>query len=250
MTMSAYRAALCEDEAVDRDQLAGLCRDIFAARGVEAEVVPFPSADALRRAPEAADFDLYLLDIQMNEGATGLELARWLYSQGVRDRIIFVTGAPGYALEGYDVEPLHYLLKPVDRQRLDDALRRALERQGPKTVRFQWDGAAVPLPLREIRYLESWNHGVVVRLEDRERFFAISLTEAERLLPPRHVPPLPQELPGEPEPGGAGHPFRRPADGRRAPPHEPELLRRLSERPGLPPEPAGRLNPQRQTETK
>lgn len=184
MTMSAYRAALCEDEAVDRDQLAGLCRDIFAARGVEAEVVPFPSADALRRAPEAADFDLYLLDIQMNEGATGLELARWLYSQGVRDRIIFVTGAPGYALEGYDVEPLHYLLKPVDRQRLDDALRRALERQEPKTVRFQWDGAAVPLPLREIRYLESWNHGVVVRLEDRERFFAISLTEAERLLPP------------------------------------------------------------------
>ena len=75
MTMSAYRAALCEDEAVDRDQLVGLCRDIFAARGVEAEVVPFPSADALRRAPEAADFDLYLLDIQM-AGTTGLELAR------------------------------------------------------------------------------------------------------------------------------------------------------------------------------
>ena len=182
--MPMYRVALCEDEAVDRNHLAGLCQDLFAVWGVEAEVVPFPSADALLAAETGgADFDLYLLDIQM-AGTSGLELARQLYSQGVRDRIIFVTGAPGYALEGYDAEPLHYLLKPVDQERLESALRRALERREPRTVRFQRDGATVSLPLREIRYLESRNHGVVVRLESGDRFFSISLTEAERLVPP------------------------------------------------------------------
>ena len=79
--MSAYRAALCEDEAAERDQLIGLCRDIFDGLGIEPEIVPFASADALRQAVEGEQtaFDLFLLDIEMKEGASGLELARWLY---------------------------------------------------------------------------------------------------------------------------------------------------------------------------
>ena len=183
--MSAYRAALCEDSAVERSQIAGLCRDIFAAQGVEAEITLFSSADALRQAVEGARaaFDLYLLDIEMTEGASGLDLARELYQWGIRDRVIFLTGNPEYALAGYDAHPLHYLLKPVSREPLEDALGLALEKQGAQTVQFQRAGKAVPLPVRKIRYLESRNHGVVVDLGDREQAFPIPLTEAERLLP-------------------------------------------------------------------
>ena len=183
--MSTYRVALCEDETVERDQIAGLCRDIFSALGVEAEVVPFPSADDLRRTVEGGRtaFDLYLLDIQMCEGASGLDLARRLYQWGVRDRIIFLTGSLEYAIQGYDVEPLHYLLKPVSRDRLEEALDRALRKRGARTVRFQRGGKSVALPVEDIRYLESRDHGIVVRLGDREQAFAVSLTDAERLLP-------------------------------------------------------------------
>ena len=182
--MSTYRVALCEDEAVECRQITAMCRDIFAAQGVETEIVPFSSADALRQTAEEkrAAFDLYLLDIQM-EGTTGLELAQWLYDQGVREKIIFITGNPEYALRGYDVEPLHYLLKPVRRERLEEALGRALKKRGMQTVLFQRGGKGVPLPLGEIRYLESRNHGVVVYLADSEQAFSFSLTEAERLLP-------------------------------------------------------------------
>lgn len=182
--MPVYRVSLCEDEAVERRQIAALCRDIFAAQGVEAEIVSFSSADALRQAAEEkrAAFDLYLLDIQM-EGTTGLELAQWLYGQGVRDRVIFITGNPEYALAGYEAHPLHYLLKPVSRERLEAALGRALERHGAQAVLFQRGGKAVPLPMGEIRYLESRNHGVIVYLRDGEQSFAMPLAEAERLLP-------------------------------------------------------------------
>ena len=182
--MPVYRVSLCEDEAVERRQIAALCRDIFAAQGVEAEIVSFSLADALRQAAEEkrAAFDLYLLDIQM-EGTTGLELAQWLYGQGVRDRVIFITGNPEYALAGYEAHPLHYLLKPVSRERLEAALGRALERHGAQAVLFQRGGKAVPLPMGEIRYLESRNHGVIVHLRDGEQSFAMPLAEAERLLP-------------------------------------------------------------------
>ena len=182
--MSTYRVALCEDEAVECRQITAMCRDIFAAQGVETEIVPFSSADALRQTAEEkrAAFDLYLLDIQM-EGTTGLELAQWLYDQGVRDRVIFITGNPEYALAGYDAQPLHYLLKPVSRERLAEALGRALEKQGAQAVLFQRGGKAVPLPAREIRYLESRNHGTVVCLGDGEQAFSIPLREAAGLLP-------------------------------------------------------------------
>ena len=65
--MSTYWVALCEDEAVERGQITDLCQDILATQGVEAEIVPFSSADELRQAAEEkrAAFDLYLLDIQM-----------------------------------------------------------------------------------------------------------------------------------------------------------------------------------------
>ena len=182
--MSTYWVALCEDEAVERGQITDLCQDILATQGVEAEIVPFSSADELRQAAEEkrAAFDLYLLDIQM-EGTTRLELAQWLYDQGVRDRVIFITGNPEYALAGYEAHPLHYLLKPVSRERLEAALGRALEKHGAQAVLFQRGGQAVPLLVEEIRYLESLNHGVVVHLGDGEQAFSVPLTEAERLLP-------------------------------------------------------------------
>ena len=116
-------------------------------------------------------------------GTTGLELARQLYGRGVRDRIIFITGNPEYALAGYDAAPLHYLLKPVSRERLEEALRRAIEKRGLQSVLFQRGGKAVPIPAEDIRCLESRDHGVVVHLKDGEETFALSLTDVERLVP-------------------------------------------------------------------
>ena len=74
------------------EDLARRCREIFAGWRVEA--------------------DLFLLDIQM-QGTDGLTLAQRLYDDGVRDRVIFITGHAEYALAGYDAHPLHYLLKFV-----------------------------------------------------------------------------------------------------------------------------------------
>ena len=169
--MPAYQVALCEDEPMDRDQLAGLCREVFSSWNIEAQLTAFPSADALRAALETgqAVFDLYLLDI--------------LYDRGIRDRVVFITGNPEYALAGYDAHPLHYLLKPVDRERLEAALHLALEKRRPQTILLRWGGKTAALPLGEIRWVESRDHGVVVCLGEEERAFPLSLRDAERLLP-------------------------------------------------------------------
>ena len=228
--MPIYRTALCEDEKAVREELAAECRDIFAAWGVAATVDAFASADAL--ASELAggkEWDLYLLDIQM-EGTDGLAFARRLYENGVRDRVLFITGSAEYALAGYSAHPLHYLLKPVRREELEGALRMALEKRRPSALLFRSGGRITALA----------NRGSDVPRKPQPR----------RRRPPRRLGalickpacrggktdaagglrPLPQELPRKPRLGFRGREDGAEAPRRGAPAREPGLLRALPER--------------------
>ena len=111
--MNWYRLAICEDDPGERRVLEGLCQEILAGRKIPAQITVFPHTGLLAEAlgKDSQAFDRLLLDIQMEE-KTGMELAKDLRAQGNQVRILFVTGAPQYALEGYQVGPIHYLLSP------------------------------------------------------------------------------------------------------------------------------------------
>ena len=74
-----------------------------------------------------APCDLLLLDIEMG-GMNGMELAKSLRAKGDMLPVIFITGFSEYIGEGYDVEALHYLLKPVDKEKLFQVLDRYVGR--------------------------------------------------------------------------------------------------------------------------
>lgn len=182
--MVKYRVAVCEDEPCVRARITADCRDILGAMEIDSQLDGFASADELRSALEDGTdgYDLYLLDIQM-EGTTGLELAQWLYGQGVRNRVIFITGSAEYALEGYSAHPLHYLLKPVGREELKAALSLALDARQLPPVVFRQAGKTVSLPPGDIRCIESRDHGTLISLSGGERQCPLSLTEIEKLVP-------------------------------------------------------------------
>lgn len=117
--------AICEDVPSERELLLSLARDWARARART-----FPSRRLPRRrrlsftAPGGKEFDLLLLDIGMR-GMSGMELARELRAQGCGAQIVFITGYADCMAEGYDVGALHYLLKPVSREKLFSVLDRA-----------------------------------------------------------------------------------------------------------------------------
>ena len=119
------------------------------------------------------------------EGMNGLELAQNLRKKGDRVSILFVTGCENYALDGYSVQPVHFLLKPVKREVLAGALRTDWElNHKPKAVVLRDNGKSVRLLLSEIVYMESFNHNILVHLQSGEtRSFSISLSLMERQLP-------------------------------------------------------------------
>ena len=137
--MEPYRLAICEDDPRERQSLESLCREILQKRSIPGEVASDPSTEALDASLQEGrgPFDLLLLDIQM-AGINGMEFAKTLRDRGDEVRILFITGAAEYALEGYQVNPIHYLLKPVNQRDLERVLVGDWERNHrSKTLLFR-----------------------------------------------------------------------------------------------------------------
>ena len=160
--------AVWDDERTALQELAEEVRRWAEAEGEACSVETFASADAFWFVwEERKDLEVLLLDIEM-PGMDGMELARRLRQAGEPIGIIFVTGNPDFALEGYDLEAVSYVMKPVRRERLHAALSRARERMARR--------AAVLLPLSggelerlyiaDICCLESDGHASIVWKKD------------------------------------------------------------------------------------
>lgn len=150
------KMVICDDNPADISYVSGLI-DVWKRKtGTAVELLSFPTAEALLFAwEENRDMDILLLDIEMGE-MSGVNLARHLRQTGARMQIIFITGYMDYIAEGYDVEALHYLLKPVTQERLDQVLDRARLRiqNQEHMLQLTLQDGVVRLSVHEIRYLE------------------------------------------------------------------------------------------------
>jgi two-component system response regulator LytT len=72
-------------------------------------------------------YDALFLDVQMPE-IEGMALARLLRRFADPPAVVFLTGHPDAAVEAFEVQALDFLVKPVSRERLDEALQRVTER--------------------------------------------------------------------------------------------------------------------------
>ena len=110
--------------------------------------------------------DLLLLDIEMG-GINGMELARKLRNKGDMLPIIFITGYSEYMQDGYDVEALHYLLKPVDKVRLYAVLDRYTSRHSAVyRAIFPSGDESVCVDTDDILYLEAFGKKTQFSLKD------------------------------------------------------------------------------------
>ena len=179
-----YRIAVCEDEPNLRSGLCAQCREILAELGTEHEVVPFSSAEELGSVlVNGARFDLLCLDIFLAK-QSGMELAHEVRKWDEQVSILFITSSTEFLLEGYGVRPIQYLLKPVSREALKKALLTDLRlNHQPRTVTLKVRGKTAVLPLADIRYAESQNHGCIFHMAQEDQSFALGLAQAEQLLP-------------------------------------------------------------------
>ena len=160
----AYHIAVCDDNPTDSAYVRSLLDFWAKERKISIQAETFPSSEAfLFRYAEDKTFDFLLLDIEMGS-MDGVTLAKRVRREDQALQIIFITGYSDYLADGYDVSALHYLLKPVNQEKLSSVLDKGIEklRQRGRFLNLELSGDLVRIPLCEIRYLEVRQNYVTV----------------------------------------------------------------------------------------
>ena len=150
--------AICDDE---QNQIEYI-KDIVSAWAETSGHMPifaeFPSAEAfLFDYAENQNYDILLLDIEMAK-MNGIDLAKKVREGNNRVQIIFITGYPDFMSEGFEVAALHYLMKPVKKEKLFSVLDRAVENLGHKeeSLVLETENGVLRVNFSEIMLAARW----------------------------------------------------------------------------------------------
>ena len=167
-TYSLLRIAICDDDKTDRDKVTGLVQEYLKEKNMMADVKTFDHPDSLIEECEKFRPHIYILDIVMPM-VTGIQAARELRWNQPDAQIIFATSESSYALESFDVNPINYILKPIDKEKLFSTIDLALSRVdtlSDKSISIKVKGGMQTLRLDEILYIEYRNHVVSYRMSN------------------------------------------------------------------------------------
>lgn len=197
--MNPLRVLIVDDEPLARLRLRQLVADCSD-----------PAADVAGEAADASqalawlkshDCDLLLLDINM-PGADGTQLAAELHRRAALSAapaVVFVTAHAQHAVRAFELDAVDYLTKPVRRERLQDALRRAAQRvvrqpqRAPEpvddepTIVVGDRGRVVRVPVADVLYLKAELRYVTLRTAARTYVLDEPLSELEQRLGERFV---------------------------------------------------------------
>ena len=160
----AYRVAIVDDSTTDAEFVKGILNSWADLRQANIQAEVFLSAEAfLFQYAEDKDWDILLLDIEMG-AMDGVTMAKRVRQDNEAVQIVFITGYSDYIAEGYEVAALHYLMKPVNREKLLTVLDRAMEKrkQEERCLNLEAYGEMVRIPFYEIRYLDVHQNYVTV----------------------------------------------------------------------------------------
>ena len=176
------KLAIVEDEAVHGRLLEQYIAEWGKQNGIPVSVKTCSSAESFLFEWEDMPVDAVFADIQM-PGMDGMEMVRKLREKDAKVPVIFATGIADHMQEGYEVEALNYLLKPLSQEKVFACLDRALRRHEAQDylVAETLDGVR-KLPLEAVNYCEAAGHNTKLGLTGGEMLFcssSLSMLEKE-----------------------------------------------------------------------
>ena len=175
--------AVCDDEPAFCDHIIEWVQEILRQEGIEADIERFNSAHSLLERIEAgAAFSILLLDVMM-EGMDGMELAAALRTQGRKTPIIFISSNREMALRGYEVAAARYLAKPLNREKLREALLHCcgMLGAGGELLLPAIDGHR-RIQATSIMYAETYGRGIRITLKDGQFESRMKISELAAML--------------------------------------------------------------------
>lgn len=175
--------AICDDQEKDCNLLKAYCLQYELLFRIPMEVLLFQNAGELLQSKKARTADAILLDIYM-DGASGMDAAHILRNKGFQGAIIFATSSKEHFAEGYEVEAIHYLLKPISWNAFQEAIRRVISRQQKDSsfIHVNTGGITLDIATDHICYIEVLGRKTIIHTDKNTLTVRESLTTLETML--------------------------------------------------------------------
>ena len=174
--------AICDDEQNQIEYIKDIASAWAETSGHFPHFAEFPSAEAfLFDYAENQNYDILLLDIEMAK-MNGIELAKKVREGNDRVQIVFITGYPDFMSEGFEVAALHYLMKPVKKEKLFSVLDRAVIGLAQKedSLILETDNGIMRVKFSEIMSAEAKGHETLLTLIDKQESVKIGINDLEK----------------------------------------------------------------------
>ena len=175
------RVAIVEDDQIYQKQLRQYLERYQAENGEHFQITTFSDGQQIAY-HYSADYDIILMDIELG-AVSGMEAAEIIRSMDRDVVIIFITNSPQYAIRGYAVEALDYVLKPISYFAFSERLSRALERMNRRQRQYFRipisRGRVRRIDLTAIYYIEVREHTLIYHTAEGELSVSGNLREVE-----------------------------------------------------------------------
>ena len=177
------KIAIVEDEHSYALQLQEYLHQYEAEHGESFDIAVFSDGDEIVHKYKPV-YDIILMDVEMKfmDGMSAAEEIRKVDTEVV---IMFITNMPQYAIRGYAVDALDYVLKPVSyfafSQRLSRAISRMKKRES-QTISISIKGGTVRLDISNITYIESQGHTLIFHTLESDYETSGTMKECEASL--------------------------------------------------------------------
>lgn len=173
-----------EDEEVHSSLLQQHILAWAGERGRTVHIFTYGNAESFLFSLEDGVPDAVFADIQM-PGMNGMEMVRKLREKDSEMPVVFTSGLSEYLQEGYEVQALHYLIKPISAGKVFECMDRVCSRKNTRNLfTARTEDGMVRLDLREVNYCEAEGHYTRFTMTDRTEIRVLSsISEAEKELP-------------------------------------------------------------------
>lgn len=181
------RVAIVDDDVTIQNKLKQYIKEYEKNKDEKFSITLFSDAADLV-APYKKQYDIIFMDIEMPrmDGVTASEEIRKHDTDVI---IIFVTNMAGYAINGYKVDALSYVVKPILYidfvQQLDKAVSRVVFNRTAFLL-VTVNSEIIRLDVSKIAYMESIEHKVVIHMEHEEISLYNTLSKLENLVKDYH----------------------------------------------------------------
>ncbi|MDD3336359.1 MAG: LytTR family DNA-binding domain-containing protein [Eubacteriales bacterium] len=145
---------ICDDDAQTVSSLRDMLLQCLKSEGYQANIRVYSTGEDFLKDP--APYDVLFMDIFM-PGKNGMDIVREMQADAVR-HTVFITSSHDFAIAAFQVRAAHYLLKPLQKKDVQEALGRCLsDLAKDQVLQVKMGHDTLPVAMRSIRYIEVYN---------------------------------------------------------------------------------------------